>query len=87
MTIQLRHHDICGMGYNRSTDTSNITTEERNSGLLESSVLIFRFAQLSVDCFDSLLECGKFHHGVRDLAAPKWVQAFVKTVVSNISNE
>jgi len=75
--IKLRHHDVRGMRDDSTSDTSDITTKERHSGLLQAVVCGFGLSERGVDFVDCCLEGGEFAHCVGDLAAPEGVESFV----------
>jgi hypothetical protein len=62
----------------RTADTGNVTSQERDTGLLESVVCLFGLAELLVDLPHGALESRKLDHGVGDLARPERVQALVQ---------
>src|SRR6202000_1064069 len=78
--IQLAHHHIGRMRHDRTENTGQVATRERDGGLCALVVVGFVARETGVDHLDDGLEGGKFHHRVGDLSAPERVQAFVKTV-------
>lgn len=67
------------MRHNRTPNTRNVTTQERNSSLLEAVQLFLRLANELVNLRHRLLECRKLDHCVRNLACPQRVQALVQS--------
>lgn len=61
----------------RTANTSDITTEEGDTGLLEGVVVRLGVAEVNVDCVDGFFEESEFTHRVGDLATPEGVEAFV----------
>jgi hypothetical protein len=76
--VQFRHHDIGGVGDDGARDTGDVTTQERDSGLLEPVVCGFGLAEVVVDLVDGRFESCEFTHRVWDLATPEGVEAFVE---------
>jgi hypothetical protein len=66
------------MRNNGTPNTSNVTTQERNPGLLQAVELILRLAQEPVNLRDRLLKRRKLDHRIRNLTCPKRVQALVQ---------
>ena len=75
------------MRHNRTPNTSNVTTQERNTRLLQPAVRLLRPAQEAVDLRHGRLEGRELDHGVRDLARPQGVQALVQTTDSLLSDD
>ena len=61
-------------------NTSEVTTNEGDTGLLALGVVVLGTGESSIDHFDDSLEGGEFHHGVWDLTSPERVDALVETV-------
>jgi len=83
--IQLADHDIGWVRHDSTTNTSNVTTQERNTGLCKSAVFLLLSAESLVDLCDSAFERREFDHGVRYLTGPEWVQTFVKSTEALLS--
>lgn len=77
--IQLTDHHIGRMTDNGAQDTSNVTTQEADTGLLHRAVALFRLTQKLVDLLDGLFETGELGHRVGDLATPERIQPLVQT--------
>lgn len=56
-----------------ASDTSNVATEEGNSGLLEAVVGGFGLAERGIDLVDCCFEGSEFAHCVGDLSTPEGV--------------
>jgi hypothetical protein len=76
--VQFRHHHISGMRHDCCPNTSNVTTEEGNSSLLETIIGRLRLAKIVVNGIYCVLEGCEFHHRVWDLAGPERVETFVQ---------
>jgi len=66
------------VGDDGAKDTGEVAGAESHSGLRGCGVVGFLTRQALVHHFDDRLEGGKFHHRVRDLAAPEGVDSFVE---------
>jgi hypothetical protein len=60
-------------------DTRNITTQERNTRLLQAIIALFRLTQEAVNPRNSLFKCRKLDHCIRDLPCPQRVQSLVQS--------
>ena len=78
LSVDLRDHDISGVRDNSAEDTSNVTTEERDTSLGKERVLFLRLRQVVVDGLDSLLERSELNHGVRNLTGPQRRETLVE---------
>jgi hypothetical protein len=67
------------MRNNRTPNTSDVTSQETHTSLLQTAELILWFAQELVDLRNRLLKRRKLDHRIRDLACPKGVQALVQS--------
>ena len=76
--VQFRHHYIGRMWDNCCPNTSDITTEEGNSSLLETIIGGLRLAKIVVNGIYRILEGCELHHSVWDLAGPERVETFVQ---------
>jgi hypothetical protein len=76
--VQFRHHNISRVRNSRASNTSDVTSEERDTSLLQRVVRLLGLAELLVDLAHRTLERRKLDHGVRDLARPQRVQALVQ---------
>lgn len=79
LRVELRHHDISGMRDHCACNTSDITSEEGNSSLLEPVVGRFGLAEVLVDLVDGGFEGCEFAHRVGDLAGPEGIETLVET--------
>lgn len=77
--VEFTDHDICGVGNGGATNTCNVTTEERNTGLGKGAVGLLGLSKSLVDLRDGSLERGELDHGVWDLACPEGVETLVQT--------
>ena len=86
VTVQFTDHDVGRVRDNSAADTSNVTTEEGNTGLSKSTIGFLGLAELLVDLRNGGLKGCEFDHGVRDLTSPKRVQTLVKTSIPFLRN-
>lgn len=77
--IEFAHHHVGRVTYRRTANACNVTPQKGNSSLLQSIVAFLWFTQRSINIIHRRLKCGEFNHGIRDLAAPKWVQSLIQT--------
>jgi hypothetical protein len=77
ISIQLRHHHVSRVRNHRAANTSDITSEERNTSLLQRVVSLLGLSKLLVNLRNSTLKRRELDHRVRDLARPERVQALV----------
>jgi hypothetical protein len=80
----LPHHlncflHTCRMRNNRTSNTSDVTSQETHTSLLQTAELILWFAQELVDLRNRLLKRRKLDHRIRDLACPERVQTLVQS--------
>ena len=85
ITVKFRDHNICWVRDNSTTNTSDITTKERNPSLLETRIRGLRLPQVSVDFIDGGFEGCEFHHCVRNLSTPERIESLVKSVLGAVS--
>ena len=74
------------MGDNSAENTSKITSCEANSRLSAFAVIRLLARKTLVDHCNDSFERGKFHHSIRDLTTPEWIQALVETSSAFLCN-
>lgn len=79
LSIDLGYHDISRVRDNSAEDTSNVTTEERDTGLGKHRVVGLLARESLVDLLDGLLKRGKLNHSVRNLTGPQRGETLVET--------
>ena len=62
----------------RTPNTGNIPTQERNPSLGQRTITVFRLPQRGIDIIHRCLEGCKFHHCIRDLPPPKRLQTLIQ---------
>lgn len=87
VAVQLADHDIGRVRNDGASNTSNVTTEERNSGLGQSAVAFLGLAELLVDLSDGGFKGCELDHGVRDLTGPERVETLVETAETFLSDD
>jgi hypothetical protein len=75
------------MRNNRTPNTRNVTTQERNTRLLQPAVRLLRPAQEAIDLRHGGLEGRELDHGVRDLTRPQGVQSLVQPTNPLLSDD
>ena len=75
------------MGNDSTENTSKITTSERDSGLGGLAVIRLLTRKAVVDHLNNGFERSEFHHGVRNLASPKRIQALVESGTTFLCND
>jgi hypothetical protein len=68
-------------------NTRNVTTQERNTRLLQPAVRLLRPAQEAIDLRHGGLEGRELDHGVRDLTRPQGVQSLVESTNPLLSDD
>jgi len=71
--VKFGDHDISWVTDDGTANTSDVSTEEGNSGLLKGAEGLFWLANGLVDVCDSGLERCELDHGVRNLTGPERV--------------
>jgi hypothetical protein len=66
------------MGHSGATNTGNVPSKERDAGLLQRIIALFRLAQSLVDHFNCFFEKREFGHGIWNLPTPKRIETFVE---------
>ncbi len=64
-----------------TSNTRNVTSEERHTSLLQRVVTLLRLPQRGIYVIDSSLKRSKFHHRIRYLPPPKRIQALVQSAI------
>lgn len=85
--VQLGHHHVRRVTDDRTSDTSDVASQERHSSLLERIELLFRLAERCVDLRDRGLERRELDHRVRNLACPERVQTLVEPAESFVRDD
>ena len=67
---------------NGASDTSDVSSEEGDSGLLQTVVRGLWLAEVGVDVVDGGLKGCELYHGVRNLTGPERVETLVETTRS-----
>lgn len=85
--VQLRHHHVRRVRDDRTANTGNVASEERNTSLLQGVVRLLGLTKLLVDLGNRALERRELDHGVRDLTGPERVEALIEASVAFLGDD
>lgn len=76
--VELGNHDIGRMRDGSTSNTSNVTTEEGDTGLCKRTVAVLGLAKVAVNLVDCSLKGRKLDHGIWDLSGPERIKTLVE---------